>query len=186
MNILYEILEKRSSQTKYLDVDHLTDEEFEKLPLIVEGESKIIRNAGNGLCVIKFKPTVYSYTYNRAGVVENTDILRVKCSRIFLDVLRVNGIKHSFVRVGEKFILSEIVKAPPIEIIVKAFHVGTPKYRYFAMSKYKVRNSHPTHAGFQIKDNGRYPIPFVRFDWRNPFKHPETGKKLADEGIFLA
>lgn len=26
-----------------------------------------------------------------------------------------------------------------------------------------------------------YPEPIVRFDWRNPFKHPETQIQLADE-----
>jgi hypothetical protein len=34
-------------------------------------------------------------------------------------------------------------------------------------------------ASFQDMD--AYPHTIVRFDWRNPFEHPVTGKRLADE-----
>jgi len=57
----------------------ITDEQFAKLPLVVEGESKIVRLWGKApgatnkdLVLIKFKPTVYSWTFNRAGIVSNT------------------------------------------------------------------------------------------------------------------
>lgn len=46
---------------------------------VIEGESKIIyKDINSDLCLIKLKPTLYSYTNNRYGIVEGTDILRLK------------------------------------------------------------------------------------------------------------
>jgi len=101
-----------------------------------------------------------------------------------LDVIRAAGIKHSYWNVGNHYVLSErIVAPPPIEIIVKAYHVGTPKHRYFEMGKSVVRASHPTLAGVKIEEDAKYPEKIVRFDWRNPMKHPTTGARLADEPL---
>ena len=63
-------------QCQLPNVNLITEEQFNALPLIVEGESKIVRLWGKApgasnkdLVLIKFKPTVYSWTFNRAGIV---------------------------------------------------------------------------------------------------------------------
>jgi phosphoribosylaminoimidazole-succinocarboxamide synthase len=84
--------------------------------------------------------------------------------------------------VNQRFALSELVpRPPPIEVVVKAFHSGTSKHRYHGMAKTPVRASHPFYAGRSFTADGGYPAPLVRFDWRNPMWHPETGARLADE-----
>lgn len=162
--------------------DRLTEEQFLALPLVVEGESKHIRLLEPGLALIKLKPTIYSFTQNRAGVVPGSDALRLQATRIFLEVLRAAGIDHAYREVGERYILSELVAAPPpIEVVVKSFHSGTSKHRYFGMAGTPLRPSHPFFAGRRFGDDDGYPAPLVRFDWRNPMRHPKTGERLADE-----
>jgi phosphoribosylaminoimidazole-succinocarboxamide synthase len=165
-----------------IDIDTLTEEAFEALPLVVEGESKIVRDAGDGLAVIRFKPTIYSFTANRAGVVPGSDVLRLRATRVFLDVMRAAGIRHAYHAVNDRFVLSDLVhRPPPIEVIVKAFHSGTSKHRYHRMAGWPIRGSHPFYPGRVFEPEGAYPAPLVRFDWRNPVWHPDTGKMLADE-----
>jgi phosphoribosylaminoimidazole-succinocarboxamide synthase len=162
--------------------DELTDDEFAALPLVVEGESKVVRDAGDGLCLIRYKPTVYSYTNNRAGVVPGSDALRLRAARVFLDVLRAAGVPHAYREVGTRYVLSERVAAPPpIEVVVKACHAGTSKHRYHGMAGAPVRASHPFFGGRAFADDESYPAPVVRFDWRNPMHHPVSGARLADE-----
>jgi len=165
-----------------IDIHTLTHEQFCQLPLLVEGESKIVRDAGHGNVVIALKPSIYSYTSNRNGDVPGSEHLRIKAAKIFNDILQKNGIDTAYKEVGEKFIFSRYIQnPPPIEVIVKAFHVGTPKHRYYKMSAFPIRKNHPKFAGFKLTDEGPYPEPMVRFDWRNPMYHPETQERLADE-----
>lgn len=165
-----------------VDIHTLTDAEFEALPLVVEGESKIVRDAGGGLCVIRFKPTIYSFSANRAGIVPGSDGLRLGATRVFVEVLRRRGIDHAYLDIGERFVLSKLIHAPPpIEVIVKAFHSGTSKHRYVGMAGTPVRENHPFYGGATFGADDGYPGPIVRFDWRNPLLHPETGVRLADE-----
>lgn len=166
-----------------VDYDSITDSEYESMPLIVEGESKIVRAIPDapGLALIRLKPTIYSFTANRAGVVAGSDTLRLRATRILTDVLRRAGIAHAYHYVGERFIVSDhIERPPPIEVVVKAFHTGTSKHRYAGMSDVSVRRSHPLYAGFHFEADGAYPVPVVRFDWRNPLRDA-SGKTMADE-----
>lgn len=164
-----------------VEFDKLTLDEFRKLPLFVEGESKEIRLLNDEIGIIYFKPTIYSFTANRTGVVEGSNIPRVKVSSVLCEVLKQHGINHSYIDYADEFVITHIVKNPNIEIVVKANHTGTSKHRYFGMNQMKVRESHPLFAGMPIKDMDAYPCPIVRFDWRNPFQHPETKVPLADE-----
>lgn len=165
-----------------IDIDTLTDEQFERLPLVVEGESKIVRDAGDGLAVIRFKPTIYSFTANRAGVVPGSDVLRLRATRVLVDVVQRAGVKHSYRQVNDRFVLSELIAdPPPIEVVVKAFHSGTSKHRYHGMAGTPIRRSHPFYAGRTFRADDGYPGPIVRFDWRNPIRHPDSGKALPDE-----
>jgi phosphoribosylaminoimidazole-succinocarboxamide synthase len=165
-----------------MNLHTLTEEEFNQLPLVVSGESKIVRDAGNGLAIIQFRPTIYSFTSNRAGVIPGSEVLRLRASRVFAKVLKDAGVQHAYQEITDRFVLAKLIdRPPPIEVVVKAFHSGTSKHRYYGMAGTPIRASHPFYAGKTFDPDGGYPAPLVRFDWRNPMHHPKTGQPLADE-----
>ncbi|HBK35122.1 MAG: Phosphoribosylaminoimidazolesuccinocarboxamide (SAICAR) synthase [Candidatus Uhrbacteria bacterium GW2011_GWE2_40_58] len=195
--------------TPMLDIHALTLKGFRHLPLVVEGESKEVRYAGLGLVVIYYKPTVYSFKSNRTGIVQGTNRLRLQATKIFLEqVLRPAGIKHTYVDISDLFVLSTLVlqpvtrenphpfrptdldeeaiarlpMAPPIEVVVKSFHVGTPKHDLVGCDGISVRRNHPLFAGMKLNHDAPYPQFWVRFDWRNPFED-KTGRRLKDEAL---
>jgi phosphoribosylaminoimidazole-succinocarboxamide synthase len=104
----------------------------------------------------------------------------MKTTQNMLDILSRHGIKHVYYYIGEKFILSEkldITKdIPPIEVIVKKCFVGSDKYRYYNLEQLK--NRFGKHV--VSKDKNEYQKRLVRFDYRNPNFHPETGKPIGD------
>jgi phosphoribosylaminoimidazole-succinocarboxamide synthase len=183
-----------------MKLETLTHEQFKKLPLVVEGESKEVRYTGNGEVVIRLKPTIYSYTHNRTGIIEGSDTLRLAAIARLLPVLQQAGVQHTYREVTDRWIRSQLVLqpevigkpapfrpddlsatelaalpvAPPIEVVAKAVHGGTPKHRYFGMSNV------PLKHGGHIAVDAPYPQPFIRFDWRNPMHGPD-GTRLADE-----
>ena len=189
-----------------IDINKLGQAEFEALPLVVEGESKEVRYAGQGQVVIRFKPTIYSFTANRTGVVPGSDVLRLRASQVFAGVLREAGIDHAYRQVNDRWALADLVLqpatrhdpqpfrpadldtqalaglavAPPIEVILKRMHSGTSKHRYFRMNGHPVRASHPLYAGMAFDAEDAYPHVVVRFDWRNPLLD-DRGRRLADE-----
>jgi phosphoribosylaminoimidazole-succinocarboxamide synthase len=189
-----------------LDIDRLTDEQFRGLPLVVEGESKEVRYAGEGLAVLRFKPTLYSATAGRSGVVEGSERLRLRATRVFLEALRKAGVRHAYRAVNDRFVLSELVLqpatsrcpepfrpddllageleqlavAPPIEVVVERMHSGGSEHRYFGMTGHPARRSHPLFAGMSFGPVDAYPEPFVRFNWRNP-PEDDLGRRLAHE-----
>lgn len=184
----------------------LTVKKFNTLPLVIEGESKEVRYAGRGRVVIRLKSTIYSYTHNRSGTIEGSDTLRLRSIKALLPVLEAAGIQHTYLDVNDKWILSTLVLqlatnnnpfpfrpddltfdelanlpiAPPVEVVVKRVHSGTPKHRYHDFDQYKVRASHLRHPRAILKTDGPYPATFTRFDWRNPLIDPQ-GQRLADE-----
>jgi len=170
---------------------------FEYLPLVKEGESKIIRYLGQGKVAIRLKPTIYSYSQNRYGVIPNSEKIRWESSKILVEQLTKHEVIHGFNYYDEKMeaIVADLIleKTPnglyftpkdididnlpifaPIEVIVKKTHIGTPKYRYRYIDNYPTRNREI------IKEAGAYPNNIVRFDWRNPL-HDENNNRLADE-----
>ena len=172
-------------------------DDFEYLPLVKEGESKIIRYLGRGKVAIRLKPTIYSYSQNRYGIIPNSEKIRVQACKILVDELNKNEVKHSFYYYDERMeaLVASLIIEPtanglfftpqdinidnlpvfcPLEVIVKSSHVGTPKYRYRYIDKY------PTRNGQIIKEGESYPNTIVRFDWRNPL-HDENNQRLADE-----
>ncbi len=189
-----------------IDIETLTEAQFCELPLVVEGESKEVRYAGGGQVVIRFKPTIYSFTANRCGVVPGSDVLRLRASSIFAEVMRAAGIDHAYRAINDRWVLADLVLqpvterdpspfrpedlsaeelsaldvAPPIEVILKRMHSGTSKHRYFGMAGFPVRGSHPLYGGVSFAADDAYPQPIVRFDWRNPLLD-DKGKRLADE-----
>lgn len=190
-----------------VNIDTLTNEEFKTLPLVIEGESKEVRYAGNCLVVIRFKPTIYSFTANRCGVVEGSDVLRLRASKIFTEVLKRTGIQHAYQEINDRFVLADLMLqprteqnpnpfrpsdwpadqeqyphfvAPPIEVVVKRMHSGTSKHRYFGMAGCQVRKKHGLYEDFVFQNDEPYPNAIVRFDWRNPLLD-DKGNRLADE-----
>lgn len=189
-----------------MDITKLTTEKFKSLPLVVEGESKEVRYAGNGEVVIRLKPTIYSYTHNRTGEIPGSDTARLKAVQALVPLLQRAGIAHTYKEVTDTWILSQLVlqpevagqpkpfrpndlteaelaslpKAPPVEVVVKQVHSGTPKHRYYAFDRYQVRDSHPELAGKRMQADAAYPEWIVRFDWRNPMTDT-GGNRLADE-----
>lgn len=167
-----------------LNIYTMSDEDFSSLPLIIKGESKEIRDAGkdnigNRICVIKFRPTIYSFTANRTAWVEGSDILRLRASKILVNVLKRAGIQHAYREISDKFVLADLIENPPnIEVVIKNYHGGTSKHKYFNMDKYKVRKSNKLFQNIQIKNEDSYPHTIVRFDWRNPFWNPDRVKNI--------
>ena len=190
----------------FRDLDNAT---FERLPLVIEGESKIVRYLGDGLVVIRYKPTIFSFTHNRCGEVSGSDVLRLRATRVFLEVLRSAGIKHVYREVTDRFVIADLVlpsitecakygcsvfapsdmavarcdnlsRTVPIEVVIKRYHSGTPKHRYIGMSGSMVRASHPLYAGMSINAEDALPSVMVRFDWRNPLRLA-NGTPVADE-----
>lgn len=187
-------------------ITYPTQEMFSELPLVAEGNSKEVRYIGDGLVAIKLKPTVYSYTHNRAGEIQGTDDLRLRASKALLEVVAKAGASHTYQGFIDGLIISQLVipestgeqindfippdltlsqreklpKAAPIEVIVKRFHSGTPKHRYFGMNGTSARQGIGIGSGRYIKEDAAYPQLVVRFDWRNPMTSP-TGERLADE-----
>jgi phosphoribosylaminoimidazole-succinocarboxamide synthase len=167
---------------------------FDTLPLVREGESRVVRYLGGGKAAIRLKPTVYSYTANRSGVIEGTDQIRFDCTRILTSALRQAGVAHTDYDFRDGLILANLVveegrfrpadlgeaalaalpRFAPVEVVVKRRHIGTPKHRYRFVEQY------PTRAGKIIAADAEYPELQVRFDWRNPVRD-DTGNRLADE-----
>ena len=162
-----------------MNIHTLTEADFLDLPLVTLGESKEIRDAGRDehgqrICVIRFRPTIYSFTANRTALVPGSDSLRLRATKVLVDVIKAAGIDHAYREVGERFVLADLIEDPPnIEVVIKEFHGGTSKHRYLGMNGSKVRENHPLYANVPIRDEDAYPHTLVRFDWRNPFWHPD-------------
>lgn len=174
---------------------------FDRLPLVAEGESKIVRYAGGGVVAIRLKPTVYSFTHNRGGEIAGSDVLRLQASMIFAKVLKDAGLRNAYQRIDvdtgiiysvlaleresdgqpkfepadlDRDAMAALPVFTPLEVVVKKAHEGTPKHRYYDIDKWRTR------AGAVIMPGGPYPETIVRFDWRNPLVSRE-GVRLADE-----
>lgn len=180
----------------------MTVRDFEQLPLLVRGCSKEVRRFDDHHVVIKFLPSVYSFTHKRAGVVEGSDLLRVRCADFFARYLTAHDVEHAYLEASGPFVLARPVlpcalecqrygvapfddlyptahRSGPIEVVVKQHHEGTPKHRYHGMEGMPVRTEHLA-AGRTVRAGQPYPQWVVRFDWRNPM-HDEHGVPLADE-----
>lgn len=182
----------------------LTEKDFKKLPLVVEGESKEIRYLGDGKVAIRLKPTIYSYTHNRCSTIPGTEVLRLNTTKVIVQALQKSGVKHAYTDFTDSYIVADLLLssteskfipsdlsakqikklqvAPPIEVVVKSRHVGTPKHRYYQFENYPLRSDHPAFDGLVIKPDDTYPETIVRFDWRNPM-HSKDGQRLADETL---
>ncbi|MDD3101683.1 MAG: hypothetical protein PHE59_00850 [Patescibacteria group bacterium] len=193
-----------------IDIKKLDLEGFKKLPLVIEGESKEVRYAGEGMVVIRFKPTIYSFTENRCAEVPGSHIPRLRASKIFVDLLKKNGIEHSYKEITDDFVLSLLVmpsevefkkygfnkfippdltteekeklpKAPPIEIVAKRYLTVTTKHSCVGLSDSLIRKSHSFYSGIKLGPDDAFPEIVVRFDWRNPLIQKGKGLNIAKQ-----
>ena len=161
---------------------------FEKLPLLVEGESKIIRQLNSKIVVEQFKPTVYSFTHNRYGEVEGTAELRVLFTgELFRSMNRYNKeqrkeLRNAFLAVVNTadgpLLVQEKVETCNLEVRVKRYHIGSPVHRY----KYTEKHNTVQLNEAPLTKWTRFDVPLVCFDWRLPLTD-EEGNRLADEPI---
>ncbi len=162
--------------------------DFDALPLLVEGESKIIRLLTHQIVIEQFKPTVYSFTHNRYGIAAKTDDLRIKFSaEVFRQMntyaaLHQKKMKNAFLACVEQngtiYLVQQKMKTTNLEVRVKRFHVGSPVHRYLYTEKYQtVQNNREP-----LQKWSRFNHPVVCFDWRHPLTD-ENGTRLADEPI---
>ena len=148
--------------------DKFNNDDFNLLPLLVEGYSKSIRIINEKHTLIKYKPTVYSHKQQREGIIPYTDQERMVMTRNILYLFDLEQIPHAYLYVGKDYVLCERLDIkkdiPPVEVIVKKCCLGTDKYRYHGIDKLVGRHGYPV-----AEPNRReYPELIVRFDYRNP------------------
>jgi phosphoribosylaminoimidazole-succinocarboxamide synthase len=160
--------------------------DFDALPLVTEGESKILRRLTEKLLVERFKPTVYSFTHNRYGNVEGTDAIRARFSaEIFRRMSHLppesDPPRNAFVALLETplgpLTVQRQVETSNLEVRVKRFHIGSPLHRY----RYTERFDSTQTCG-AVKRWSRFDQPVVCFDWRNPLTD-DQGCRLSDEPL---
>ncbi|MCH9649696.1 MAG: hypothetical protein K0U98_15765 [Deltaproteobacteria bacterium] len=159
----------------------------ESLPILVEGDSKIVHLWTDRVVVERFKPTVYSYTHNRYGNVEGTDHLRVRFSAaLFREMAELpedmpHRPRSAFLAQidhgGIPLLVQRRVTPSNLEVRIKRFHIGSPLHRYRYTENYPT-----TLASGPLVRWSRFDRPVVCFDWRHPLRDDE-GKRLADEPI---
>ena len=156
--------------------------DVKSLPIIVEGCSKIVRSYDDRYNIIEYKPTVYSHKSHREGVIEGTQLERMRMTKDILYLLEKHWIQHAYVYVGNEYVLCKKLNPeldiPNVEVIVKKCHLGTDPHRYYKMNTLKTRHGLPL-----VWERNMYPEPVVRFDYRNPNRHPEEGTRMGDEAM---
>jgi len=159
--------------------DNYSEQEFNCLPLVAEGCSKIIRAIDDKFTLIAYKPTVYSHKQQREGVIPFTDKERMEMTKNILYLFDIEQIPHAYVYIGKNYVLCKNLNPerdiPIIEVIVKKCCVGTDKYRYHMLDKRISRFGYPI---VDVDEKREYPNYIVRYDYRNP-NHTYT-KKIDD------
>ena len=160
---------------------------FDDLPLITEGESKIVRRHSPGVVAIRLKPTVYSFTHNRYGEVPGTERIRTFfAAEVFArmeSAARAGRLDVQTAFLGLErtpqgpLLLQTAVEPCNLEVRVKRYHVGSPLHRY----RFTERHASTLVSG-PIVPWTRYPDPIVCFDWRHPLTD-DAGERLTDEPI---
>lgn len=176
----------------------------------IEGESKkIYKDKKSDICLIRLKPTLYSYTFNRYDTVLGTDDLRYEFWDIFAKY--INNVTYDFITKGKikcnKYIydlLSDINFSAYYPFLTSYLGSITIDHKKYAICRY-IKNQTPleivwknrlvgtmkytllnvdkwnTKFGESIKYEEFLPEEIVRFDWRNPCW--VNGERYKDECI---
>lgn len=154
---------------------------FTDLPLFTKGESKEIRVVDSEHLIVKLIPSLYSYRKNKYSFVSDTEKLRLEAYKLLNEILQRAGIITSTIHFGSNYYISKRMLidgkdyVPPIEVIVKGRHVGTPKHTLYNIGKYLTK-----YGGYIFPDRAH--APYVRFDYTNPLRD-DKGERLRDECI---
>jgi phosphoribosylaminoimidazole-succinocarboxamide synthase len=161
--------------------------DFDALPVAFEGESKSVRLWTDRVVVMRFKPTVYSYTHNRYGEAPGTDVVRLRfAAALFREMAALSWPGHVAPRSAflaeldtaeGPLLVQRRVETCNVETRVKRFHIGSPLHRYLYTDRYETNQ-----ACGPLRAWSRLDRPVVCFDWRHPLVD-EEGRRLADEPI---
>jgi Phosphoribosylaminoimidazolesuccinocarboxamide (SAICAR) synthase len=159
--------------------------DFSSLPLLVRGDSKEIRLLTARIALARLLPTVYSYTFNRYGLVPGTEEVRARFSAdLFRRMAGEPGsvqLRTAFLGLVESaagpLLAEEVVVGCNLEVRVKRFHIGSPVHRYRGVEDHRT-----AFAGAPLQRWSRFEEPLVCFDWRHPL-HDDRGERLADEPL---
>ncbi|UIF88181.1 phosphoribosylaminoimidazolesuccinocarboxamide synthase [Cupriavidus sp. UYPR2.512] len=159
--------------------------EFDDLPLLCRGESKEIRLLTRRVAVAKLLPTLYSFTANRSGQVDGTEIVRSSFSAMIFREMKLDpDAKHiETAFVGSvpspygNLLVEKVVDPGNIEVRVKRYHIGSPVHRYKYTDRYGTRL-----GGEPLRRWSRFDSPVVCFDWRHPL-YGDANERLADEPL---
>ena len=174
-----------ANNTDYLipKIDSITPTAFTTYNLLIDSDSKIIRELTPHYHIITFKPNVYSFLKKGVNEVKGTDTERARMTKMILEILAHNNIPHSYMYIStnNNYILTKRldnnIDIPPIETIVKQYLIGSDKHNYYNISSLHNRF---TQCITVPNTNNKYNKLMVRFDYRNPEIHPITGKVLGD------
>ena len=134
---------------------------FDEFRLVADGASRTIRDIGNNAVLARLKPTVFLHGSQAPIVLPGSEVIRMECARILWGAVERGGLDVAIQGTGRCGYISARVAPPPIEVVVKAAHIGSPKHLYEGLHLVTTR-----HGG-NILPGSRHD-PYVRFDWRNP------------------
>lgn len=171
-----------------MNIDTLTMDEFKSWPLVRLGESKEIRQHPEDpeKVVIWLRPTIYSFTENRTGWVDGSNLLRARVMKTLVPMLQAKGIDHAYEEISDQtgFIVARKIhpeQDPNVETIIKRFNGGTSYHRYYKLHEHPTRSDHGFWPGETFDKGEPFRGPKVRFDWRNPFWNPEKVARVREE-----
>jgi len=174
---------------------------------ILEGESKKFYKVNDNIALIELKPTMYSFTHNRYGIVEGTDELRAKFWSLFSGT--VNDIYLSYSNNEYKFndskildlaseyknntsepfptnylatlkINNKIYIAVYFKPEIPPIEVIWKNYLVGTMKhNLKEVDKYKTRYGKVIEYESVFPKDIIRFDWRN--KLPNKDEAIPDD-----
>ena len=178
--IIEEIIFNNNHDYLIPKLDSITEENFEKFPIVIDSNSKIIRKYNDKYHIIKLKPNVYSFIKKGQNEILGTEIERMKMTKDIIELISRHEIPHSYYYIGKNYIwtknLDNEKDISNVEVIVKKYFIGSDKHNYYALEKYKNRFNKNIVNG----ELNEYNKLLVRFDFRNPDFNPITNQVLGD------
>jgi phosphoribosylaminoimidazole-succinocarboxamide synthase len=136
---------------------------------IKEGYSKTIYWVDQNTCLIKLKPNLRSFTFDRSENIAGIEAARLDFYEEAAHRLRQVGIPTAFKeRVSETMYLADFCVEPPFEVIVKNVATGSTSRKYPGL----------------FEEGTRFRKPIVKFDYRiEPEDQPIADDYVQEWGI---
>jgi len=145
------------------------------LPIVMEGNSRILRDLSQDYYLIQFKNNVFSYTQNRAETISETGNARLQSFRSLLTLMHYEHsyLLHDTEYIGSDFIVARKGEVPPIEVLCKAYPVGSDSHLYENLLKNnKLFNADAPLLTYHDRPVPRYKrAPLVKATWRNEISY---------------